>query len=1410
MNTNITSLSKPFRCTPLYTYVYESEALETATRCDTSDENLKAHGFYLYSKEYDIWIRQQDGDYPGMPTWYRRYQGRGLVYVGQKEEKWVQLSFGQRYMPQPSTKRLSEAAKKMEILAGLTATTKFSKKQAMYRIRKSFRTVESFNQLVKMAMWLVVILSTPVEGRLQGHVEADRALQAGLICHQANCTGVIDLYFQGQYSATIDTCCEAPWRITQDQGQWSITCYRPLVGKGIELGASWNCDDRFVVMDDCPYTGDFNLYGSDTLRVLDVVCRTLTLLFRFIGFVLSTYLRLFTFIPVPFDQMLLISFTIFQVGLVISWYHSYTLRRQLARVDQERVEFLVRSGSIYARRNICQYEQRGIQPRMVETKVEIPKSQEGILPGSQVTQVSVSRYLIEFCYELKGEMQHLGWGVSVAQGVGLTAQHVLDDWNTLVGAGPLQARIHTKDSTGSKLVPIQELSRHPEVDLALVSLPWGLTTARLTRVEPGQSVVMLASGTLNKTSDDAWAALGQMTVGTIAGFESQGLTCQHTLSTHYGNSGLPLWRGNAVGAIHSSRYYKGVSNLGVVMTSQVIQWVQTAAQTVRSGTLEKPTESMNLADFLDFHRKTATDLKFNPNDHDEASIMVDGVEIVLDLSNPSAVFATAQSEEGEYVPVSNRTLKGRRGAGVKSQPAERQRRRHMKQLGMKPKFTRNSKRAGRAKQHLKRLTGPQESACGDPELIDSGDEELDLGKPYVAGAIVEQIVAPRHVTQVEDIDTKLDPVDFGLEAVSLEQWSKPDLTRKREHQSAEQISKLGGEIGSIPGYKKLGFVQYLNHVFKHRAVATKPLDFDEAWAIILSETGDKTPGFKFMCYSECGQVHQTKQSVNECKPCSIWLRETVERIWNGVATDDDWEVVLNVFLKEEHTSQKKLAEGRQRLIYGGDLVLEVLQRRMHHKAYQHNEKAGTINPTILGYCLVHGGHKAIADKLSHHHLFEVDVSSMDLRLSGELIGLAYDAWCHVMRIDTNLPASKYERRFLVGEKLMRIDDHVEAIGSSARPRLGLNPSGHFLTTIINSYATLFVYYDFAMSMFDKSMQPQTYTSFMALSYVTTAFQAIIHGDDAVFGISRDAYYSIDVADVSTRLTNAYERVGLSNKVCKYIESPVGMTFLGFVWKKDAGMYKIKPANPDKLFLRLQKPLRASKLQPEVLAQTLQSLSIISVNDPQWYQGLVKMAVDRKIELPDKQVCVSIMDGSESLPGDGLAKLNLTDEAYDGFTVSKASILESKDRPIRGPSGDTRPGSSSEYSCSSGSTSISSYGSSSSSSIQGSQGAQLAGEATFRDQKHTAENSARAKLQPPDEGFGSGLEAKRQSERKSFAGKRREIQGSVTAGQKDRNSNAKGKEQSKVARRKRQKEARKKRKERARAEDSSQGVSPASV
>jgi len=1168
--------------------------------CDVSDENLIEHGYYMVGKEsvhgkYKksaaeglIWTKLVDGELPGMVTLYLRMPGVGLALIGSVEEKWVEWQFADRYLPYPSNKNFGKLTNALESMVGMTVTKKLTRKQASYRFRAAFREAQSVPRLVAMCVFVMMFLSQPV-------------------------------------GASSDV--SAPYFFQESCND--VTLFSAL---------------RSNFTHNVRCSGSYFYYEQTQLTMMPA-WQYNVLLLCVIGL------------------SLLSMFLCNKIGHYALLFNKVVERTELTNFKD--LEYFIKDGTLFFRtkKYTTDFTRQDLE-EVIEVPIKIPRLCEAIIPTSAVTDVDkVSNNLVELCYsDCKTDtpqLRHIGWGVSIAQGVGLTCAHVLDDFNALGSDSLLYCRLHVRDGKGFKerVVAVSEGERHSSLDLATITLPWGLTTARLSNLSIGDSVCMIGAGSVDPTSDGAWSQLKKVSPGNVTGI-ANGM-CEHSVSINYGNSGQPIWRGNAIGAIHSGRMYSGVTNKAIIVDNALIQWIRDVAAKARTGTTvgALTEESMNIDDFMDFHGLTWDKIKRDPYDPSMYFCDVDGRFVSIDATDPKNIYTEQERQDGTFKSFHPREVGdwGKRGEKTRKWSNIMDQRHRRAQAGLKVVASRKGKQGARTQRvivnaiaaHNARKQGKKKTESStqcDPEFVDE-DGTCDTPASYIKDAMVVGSCSTRHITPVDDIDEKLNPADFGVDSKEVEKWALPILTKEMEYCCAQQVQKLGGSCEEIPEYKLKKFNTYLDLIFTHRI--PKPpqrLTYDEAMALVIQETGDKTPGFKFMLDPVCKKPHNMKSQVRDCSECSKWLKEQVENVNSGKVQQEEegYCPIFNMFMKEEHTTYQKVEEMRQRLIWGGDMVLELVQRMTHTNAYHFTESCGTANPLILGFCLVHGGHQKIASKLEGCELYEADVSSMDLRLSSQLIGIAYDSWCHVMRIDAKHPACVFEREVLAGSKLVRIGDHIELVDEVCRPRLGLNPSGHYLTTIINSFASIYVNFDFSVQLVANGSSPLAYADYSTIFTCASQVVNVIHGDDCVLGIrnefvqylnNKDGKHSKMGADKSSFLMDAYSAAGLKAKYVKRLDTPDGMSFLGFIWRKDSDMYRIHPAYSEKLFLRLNRPLREAMMDRMKLSEKLYSLAIISVNNLKFQHGLKQYADSKGVTLPELGIRKSIMDGTESLRGD---------------------------------------------------------------------------------------------------------------------------------------------------------------------------------
>jgi len=903
---------------------------------------------------------------------------------------------------------------------------------------------------------------------------------------------------------------------------------------------------------------------------------------------------------------------------------------------------------------------------------------ESIISTSEPTPVqrNVER-MTEICYkmplqDLKTPVEsvsykwmHAGWAVNVAQGLAMTASHVITD---VLEAGYLPYINVFDPSTKKRIYQCtSEVSRYKNEDLMLISTTLGLRTARLHEPRTGDNVTLLgASGLVVYESSLALDNLLTSTSGLVLELPTDTNVIIHAASSQKGNSGSPIWRGSVCVGTHQQIYCEGVSNKGVRVSNDIIQWVREVALDVRKRLNNPNNESgeMTFGDWCNRHTigvdEVAQDSqdpqlfrvrKIDPNTKQWVTYIIDAT-----LVNNIDVYQ--EDPQGRWVTVSRRTLQapnertgGKSSRGAKGKLLDRNRavKKGASARGDKVK-NRNSKSSRRALHHIvKRHMQHAQVMAADPEFgkeceIDSDEEfseedcseEDDTLTPHIPGAEVVARVKWRHISDIDKmadgsaIDTGLIISEFGVSEEEYKEFVPPTLTRQAELLAAQWISKRGQDTPEISQGLIEAHLRYAEYT--HGILPTQYQGALSDWKtvadVILVETWDSTPGYRFMeCAPGCNGIHMQKKDVFSCVPCCAWLFATCEDVWNGKV--DGTDPVLSVFLKEEDTTQKKKDEGRQRLIFGGDLVLEMVQRRTHHTSYKWWERnAHTHNPMILGFNMLKGGHNSIAIKMNPGkcgRCAEVDVSSMDLSASGQLIGIAYDTWLSVMKIPVT-QATRYERQFLVGHKLMRIGDHLELVGSDSRPRLGLNPSGHFLTTIINSYISHFVVFLASIRLSTREVDFKNEEHLMDLARDLTS---VLHGDDAIFSYKRP----IDDGAFKSSIILAYEAVGLTCKKVITDESGgkdmSGKTFLGFLFKKSDTGWLISMAQPARVLRRLKNPLRSKKLKPDMLAQILNGVSIISINDHKFSEALEAYALKKNVSLLPRNYRRQILTGLES-------------------------------------------------------------------------------------------------------------------------------------------------------------------------------------
>jgi len=528
---------------------------------------------------------------------------------------------------------------------------------------------------------------------------------------------------------------------------------------------------------------------------------------------------------------------------------------------------------------------------------------------------------------------------------------------------------------------------------------------------------------------------------------------------------------------------------------------------------------------------------------------------------------------------------------------------------------------------IERVVDPESKYA---DLSDEDDDEFHevlVPKCLLPGCEIVDKCSARHYADDQFFERDLKASDFGLDEDAVAEYSRPEICLQQELLSMTKI--LGKEQSKKISDEELDeFLQYCRATFGHKPEHyCGQISLQQAWNDVLRMNGDRVPGVRFQdrLLSVCKSQHVTKQAVYDCPECKEYVDTQVTRLLSG---ESDYEVYFNTFLKVEITKASKVREGRQRVVHGNCLVFELLQRIIYSKTYEYMEKGSIMNPVILGFCIFKGGHKVLSDRFKAYETIQGDITSQDLNMTSEQMRVALAAW-HDLTSIPETSGRKFVERVLMGNKTFRVGNQLIKITDSARPAAGVNPSGHFLTTICNSFSTYFCLFQAQKHLLNSS-------SPMWLAGPLN-FQQMIHGDDWVLSIPEvsailAARFRMK-GHAPTRARATYEKAIVTSfaengYVLKGIEfkDAQSFTFLGLEWYHDTAV-KIRMAFPVRSFLRLRYPLKITK--EEDYQSQIRNYSINFCNNPKFMHGLRQLAGSEGVKLFDENFCKWVMDGTEA-------------------------------------------------------------------------------------------------------------------------------------------------------------------------------------
>jgi len=514
------------------------------------------------------------------------------------------------------------------------------------------------------------------------------------------------------------------------------------------------------------------------------------------------------------------------------------------------------------------------------------------------------------------------------------------------------------------------------------------------------------------------------------------------------------------------------------------------------------------------------------------------------------------------------------------------------------------------------------------DVGDEDEEVFDIAVPcLLPGCEIVKSCSARHYVEDQYFERQVEAKDFGLEEDALAEYTRPEISLRHELSSMSKV--LGKEQSKIVTDEELEeFLQFCRASFGHKPDQyCGEISLAQAWDDVLRLNGDKVPGVRFQdrLLSPCQSQHVTKQAVYDCPECKSFVEVAVHNMLNS---ESDYEVYFNTFLKVEITKASKVREGRQRVVQGNDLAFELVQRIIYSKTYEFMERGSIMNPVILGFCIFKGGHKVLSDRFKANQTIQGDITSQDLNMTSEQMRVALAAWHDL----TSIPDSfgrKFVEKVLITNKNFRIGNQIIKITDSARPAAGINPSGHFLTTICNSFSTFFCLFRAQKRLLDSSTP-------MWLSG-PLHYQQLIHGDDWVLSIPEVSSElaqrmrmrcptQVRKAEVYVKcITESFSENGYQLKAVEFKDAH-SFTFLGLEWFYDKAV-KIRMAFPIRSFLRLKYPLKITK--EEDYQSQVRNYSINFCNNPKFMHGLRQLADKEGVKLFDEKFCKWVMDGTEA-------------------------------------------------------------------------------------------------------------------------------------------------------------------------------------
>jgi len=775
----------------------------------------------------------------------------------------------------------------------------------------------------------------------------------------------------------------------------------------------------------------------------------------------------------------------------------------------------------------------------------------------------------------------------------------------------------SKDGAVQK-APLKVLEMDKELDLAIIECPIGPKVCTLATPCRGQNIQMFCnSGPVGSFRDK----IEFVTAGAVV--KIQGPTMYHESSSFQGQSGSPVFFGNACVGIHK----EGSSKFGAatVLSSDVIAWLLgfTAPGRIVKESYDS-NDYVQIIEQLQKHgvNKDRITFKVNQYGDEEFSFRAymggryvadvywrDGDFYVLSNDGEKKYSGMYEMFEGEYGAVSgsqfnmfdeyrgapNKTVNGgfrgrtqRGNERGKSKKGE-----FLSNSGYKDKsksrarnqtVNLNKNVSGKSGAHFMRqhsLEIDGEMKCPISEMVnvagqhdgfknDQKDPNVSEVKDYsnwtVAGSCPEKFFAkPDLVMNPIFADIVKDLPEEIKNAYSYAPCDKSTLLRCFKTYADVSI-KRDDDLGAWASFLR----SVLPNMGPKSHIKYKLRTVNEAWEHMLSHGLDKkASGYPFNCAdSPCGVPHPLKGGVRECKVCWAAICEDIDAICNDGVPERTCVAVGDVNCKPEFLKKKKIEQGRTRMVICANFV-QVIVQVMLSQGFESVKAQWPNSWNRVGMCVARGGLQRIARELDPlPYKQEMDAPQFDLTQISEIQAPCVDAMAETYGIDLNDQNTKnafnWVKNVMVGPKQWRVNDMVLVCDEA-----NFNSSGNLWTAELNCnyMASLTI-----RSWFDSV---PTLPEFYAWFYTTGRYMNK-YGDDSLDGslvefpaielqCQRMQRWGSKITPDDIKQSKVLKGMGFLGYT--FDDSPCGVSFNR--WPKSLMNLLYMPNDPIKLFCAVQ-------------------------------------------------------------------------------------------------------------------------------------------------------------------------------------------------------------------------------------------------